>query len=89
MSDSDPTQLKVAYERLEAAIEEVCRLEGSDGVMTEWVVLICHQRFDDDGDGISEYGKLVPHGGRQMPHHRVMGLLDFQLTRLRAEAVEE
>ena len=89
MTAADPAQLEAAYDNLEAAINEVCRLEGFDGVMTEWVTLTCHQNFDDDGDGIARYGTLLPHGGRQVPHHRVMGLLDFQLTRLRADAAED
>lgn len=80
--------LAAAYGRLEDAIREVSELDDFDGVLTEWVVLTCHQRFDDDGDGIAQYGALLPDGGGQIPHHRIMGLLDFQLARLRASAAE-
>lgn len=81
--------LKAAYGRLEQAIHDVSACEGTEGVMTEWVVLTSHQKFDDDGDGVTEYGILLPEGGGQTPHHRVMGLLDLQLTRMRAQAAED
>ncbi|MFJ3278486.1 hypothetical protein [Streptomyces halstedii] len=79
-------QEKAAYQRLEAAVEEVCRLEGYEGVLTEWVVIAASQRFDEDGDGITQVGTLLPGGGGAIPHHRVMGLLDFIQARMRAEA---
>lgn len=82
----DP-DLKAAYQHLEDAILTVARLEGFEGVLTEWVVLTSHHRFDDDGSTISQNGKLLPPG--QTPHHHIMGLLDFELTRLRAEAAQE
>jgi hypothetical protein len=80
---------KAAYARLEEAIKEVGRLEGSDGVLTEWAVLATVQRYDGDGDGITQVLMLLPDGGGQTPHHRIMGLLDFQLTRMRAEISQE
>lgn len=82
-------ELKAAYRRLETAIRDVSELEDYEGVMTEWVIVTSHQRFDDDGDGITQYGILLPEGGGHTPHHRAMGLLDFQLTRLRAQAAED
>ncbi|MFJ3083021.1 hypothetical protein ACIPJG_25155 [Streptomyces halstedii] len=80
---------KAAYQRLEAAVEEVCRLEGYQGVLTEWVVIAASQRFDEDGDGITQVGTLLPGGGGAIPHHRVMGLLDFIQARMRAEAARD
>ncbi|MDX3183479.1 hypothetical protein PV334_19735 [Streptomyces sp. ME02-7008A-1] len=77
-------QEKAAYQRLEAAVEEVCRLEGYQGVLTEWVVIAASQRYDEDGDGITQVGTLLPSGGGAIPHHRVMGLLDYVQTRMRA-----
>lgn len=82
-------ELKAAYVRLEEAIRGVSELDGYEGVMTEWVIVTSHQRFDEDGDGVTQYGILLPEGGGQTPHHRVLGLLDFQLTRLRAQAAED
>jgi hypothetical protein len=77
---------KDAYRRLEEAIEEVCRLEEFEGVPIEWVVIAASQRFDEDGDGITQVGTLLPDGGGRIPHHRLLGLVDFVQVRLRAEA---
>ncbi|WP_406078763.1 hypothetical protein OG337_29135 [[Kitasatospora] papulosa] len=82
-------QEKAAYQRLEAAVEEVCRLEGYQGVLTEWVVIAASQRYDEDGDGITQVGTLLPSGGGAIPHHRVMGLLDYVQTRMRAMAAAD
>jgi hypothetical protein len=79
---------RAAYERLAQAIEEVARNEGTLGVLTEWVVVFAAQRFDDDGDGLTQVGITLPDGGGQVPYHRVMGLLDYALTRYRAEVAE-
>ncbi|MFJ6559988.1 hypothetical protein ACIQMV_08905 [Streptomyces sp. NPDC091412] len=80
---------KAAYRRLEEAIEEVCRLEGYEGVPIEWVVIAASQRFDEDGDGITQVGTLLPDGGGQIPYHRVMGLVDFVQARMRGEAARD
>ncbi|MFF0055692.1 hypothetical protein ACFYRI_15005 [Streptomyces microflavus] len=80
---------QAAYRKLEAAIEEVCELEGYEGVPIEWVVVAASQQFDDDGDGITQVGTLLPNGGGAVPHHRVMGLLDYVQTRMRAEAARD
>lgn len=85
MTDPD---LKAAYERLTQSIEEVARLEGAEGVLTEWVIIFASQHFDSDGDGITQVGITLPDGGGQVPYHRVMGLLDYALTRYRAEVAE-
>lgn len=76
---------KVAYRRLEEAIEEVGRLEGAEGVITEWVIAYATQRYDEDGDAVNQVGTMVPHGGGHLPYHRMMGLLDYALTMCRAE----
>ena len=83
------TELADAYRRLEEAIDAVGRLEGFDGILTEWAVITSCQGFADDGDGVTQVGILLPDGGGQVPHHRVMGLLDFTLARLRAQAAED
>lgn len=80
---------KAAYRRLEEAIEEVCRLEEYQGVPIEWMVIAASQRFDDDGDCINQVGTLLPGGGGTIPHHRLMGLVDFVQVRLRAEAAHD
>ena len=78
-------ELKAAYERLEAAIEDVARTEGAEGVLTEWVVVYASHRYDESGDGLTQVGQLMPGGGDRVPYHRLMGLLDYALTLRRAE----
>lgn len=87
MSEED--DLKQAYGRLEAAIVEVGNLEGFEGVITEWVIVAACQRLDDDGDGVTQVGTLLPDGGGRVPFHRLMGLLDYALTRTRAEVARD
>lgn len=81
MEDTD--QLKAAYANLEAAIAEAGRLQDFDGLITEWVVVAAVQSYDDDGDVRVQVGTLLPVDGG-VPYHRVMGLLDYSLTRCRA-----
>ncbi|MGW2170401.1 hypothetical protein ACWC1C_07695 [Streptomyces sp. NPDC001705] len=82
-------ELKAAYQRLETAIDEVARLESFEGVMTDWIVVCASQRYDNDGDGLSQVGTLLPEGGGHVPYHRSMGLLDYALTRMRAEIARD
>ncbi|RSR98032.1 hypothetical protein EF913_28290 [Streptomyces sp. WAC04189] len=83
------SELKAAYQRLDTAINEVARLETFEGVMTEWIVVVACQRYDAEGDGITQVGTLVPDGGGHVPYHRSMGLLDYVLTRMRAEVARD
>lgn len=76
---------KAAYARLEEAIREVNELGGGEGVLTEWLVVTATHSYDDDGDVLTQIGKLLPGGGGQVPYHHMMGLLDYALTRCRAE----
>lgn len=77
-------ELKDAYQRLAGAIEDTARLEGAQGVLTEWVVVFSTQRYDEDGDAVTQVGTTLPNGGGEVPFHRLMGLLDYALTRCRA-----
>ncbi|KPC64432.1 hypothetical protein ADL27_61075 [Streptomyces sp. NRRL F-6602] len=85
MADADISR---AYRALEAAITEVGRLEGFDGVLTEWIVVTSTQRYDADGDTVTQIGTLMPDGGGA-PYHRLMGLLDYAHTRMRAEVARD
>jgi len=76
-----------AYQRLADAIDAVARIEGADGILTEWVVVTATQRYDEDGVALTQVCTLLPHGG-QVPHHRLMGLLDYALTLTRAAITE-
>lgn len=43
------------------------------GVLTDYVVCVAAQRFDDDGDIRTLYGSLYQDDS--MPHYRILGLL--------------
>jgi hypothetical protein len=83
MPQLNPEQ-KQAYRELEAAIERVLRLRGATGVLTEYVTLCGVQTIDDEGDTAGSVMMVLPMGGG-LPYHRVMGLLDYTHTVLRAE----
>lgn len=75
---------KEAYAELERAIERVLRLRGAEGILTEYVTLAGVQTIDDDGDTAGSVMMILPMGGG-LPYHRVMGLVDYTQTVLRAE----
>jgi len=75
---------KEAYAELERAIERVLRLRGATGMLTEYVTLCAVQSIDDEGDTAGSVMMVLPMGGG-LPYHRVMGLLDYTHTVLRAE----
>lgn len=75
---------KEAYAELERAIERVLRLRGAEGMLVEYVTLCAVQTIDDEGDTAGSVMMILPMGGG-LPYHRVMGLVDYTKTVLRAE----
>jgi hypothetical protein len=75
---------KQAYRELERAIEKVLRLRGATGLLTEYVTLCGVQSIDDEGDTAGSVMMILPMGGG-LPYHRVMGLVDYSQTVMRAE----
>lgn len=75
---------KEAYAELERAVDKVLRLRGAEGILTEYVTLCGVQTIDDDGDTAGSVMMILPMGGG-LPYHRVMGLLEYSQTVLRAE----
>lgn len=75
---------KEAYAELERAIERVLRLRGAEGILTEYVTLCGVQTIDDEGDTAGSVMMVLPMGGG-LPYHRVMGLVDYTQTVMRAE----
>jgi hypothetical protein len=84
---TDTTQ--AAYQRLQDAIDGCARAEGADGILTDWTVVYATQRYDDTGGALTQVGRLTPTAGGGTPYHRVMGLLDYALTRCRAEVAND
>lgn len=83
MPSLSPEQ-KQAYRELEVAIERVLRLRGAKGILTEYITLCGVQTIDDEGDTAGSVMMILPMGGG-LPYHRVLGLLDYTHTVLRAE----
>lgn len=83
MPPLNPEQ-KAAYAELERAIENVLRLRGATGMLVDYVTLAGVQTIDDEGDTAGSVMMVLPMGGG-LPYHRVMGLIDYTQTVLRAE----
>lgn len=85
MSDA----LKSAYEELEAAIKKVAALEtdGPPAVLIEWVVLTASSHYEEDG-GWTRSQMLIPED-QDIPHYRILGLLEFASTRVRKDIADD
>jgi hypothetical protein len=75
-----PEQI-AADEALREAIDRVMKVyemlpEGTGpSVLTEYVVITCHQGFEDTGQGNARYNWTIQDDG--MPWHRILGLVDM------------
>jgi len=79
-----PPELKQAYTELESALDKLLHLRGAEGILVEHVTLASIQSFDDEGDAVASVMMVLPMGGG-LPYHRVLGLVDYAQTVLRAE----
>jgi hypothetical protein len=77
-------EAKKAYTELEAAVQAVLRLRGATGMLVEYLTICSLQEVDEDGDMVGSVLMVLPMGGG-IPYHRVMGLLEYEQTVLRAE----
>lgn len=74
------------YDDLVDAIGAAAALEGCEGLLTDWVVLVGYQQFQEDGSLLTTVGDLLPYPGTQ-PLHRTLGLIDYAQAVLRHCAV--
>ncbi|MCU1677264.1 MAG: hypothetical protein JWM93_2022 [Frankiales bacterium] len=85
-----PEQI-AADDALSAAIDGHLRAyypdETSPGVSGEYVVVATWQLWDDAGEGSTRY-VVIPRD-QDVPVHRLVGLLDYALTRKRAFIAED
>lgn len=51
-------------------------------VLTEYVVISAHHRYDDDGEPITAVSAIYRDG--DVPAHRALGLMEFARARLKA-----
>ena len=81
-----------ADEHLNDAIDQAYRAyfpeaeHGGRGVPMEYAVVGCAAIIDEDGDPFTRVFQLTRDDG--VPIHRLLGLLDYSATRLRAQVVE-
>jgi len=82
--DAADDRLKAADEALDEAIREALAARGYDvGVIVDRFVCVALQHYDDDGDLVSSIARIVP--GEEIPHYRMLGILDVLTTRLRRD----
>lgn len=81
---ADGTRLKAADEALDDAIREALAARGYDvGVIVDRFVAVALQHYNDDGVVVSSIARVVP--GDEIPHYRMLGMLDVLATRLRRD----
>lgn len=81
---AEDARIKAADDALDEAIREALAARGYDvGVVVDRSVAVALQHFDDDGDSISSIARIVP--GEEIPHYRMLGMLDVLATRLRCD----
>lgn len=81
---SDDPAVRAADRALDAAIQQSLHARGYDvGVVVDAFAVVALQHYDDDGDLVSSIARIVP--GDQIPHYRMLGMLDVLVTRLRRD----
>jgi len=76
--------LKAADSQLDAAIHDALKARGYDvGIIVDRFVCVALQHYDDDGTLVSSIARVVP--GEEIPHYRMLGMLDVLATTLRAD----
>lgn len=81
---TDAARLKAADERLDDAIRDALAARGYDiGVIVDRFACVAIQHYGDDGTPISSIARVVP--GEEIPHYRMLGMLDVLATRLRRD----
>ncbi len=79
------TEQIAADDALTAAIQQVITVYADDDhayLLSEYVVALARQRFDDDGQGVTAIGMIFRDG--DVPEHRALGLLEHARIQLRA-----
>jgi hypothetical protein len=81
---NDAARLRAVDEALDEAIREALEVRGFNvGVVVDRFVCVALQHFDDDGTSVSSIARVVP--GEEIPHYRMLGMLDVLATRLRRD----
>lgn len=68
------------YEKMHEYVSEILREDGSNYMLSDWIVVAVSHGFDEDGEQIAEYALLHPNGGDQ--HYKSLGLIKYAETRI-------
>ena len=75
------------YQKIEDALHAIIKLQGREGILTDYVILSAVQSIDDDGIFLTNTGwHTNPKNG--VPYHRMMGLIEYNRALMMKEAVE-
>lgn len=70
-------EIRRAQQALDDAIKALMELHGytgpKEGVITDWIVVVAQEGYEDDGDVKSGYTSL--YSGGSMATHKALGLL--------------
>lgn len=81
---AEDARIKAADDALDETIREALAARGYDvGVVVDRFVAVALQHFDDDGNSVSSIVRIVP--GEDIPHYRMLGMLDVLETLLRRD----
>lgn len=87
MSDENKDRAAELYEVLDNTVRELATLEiVSEGLVTDWMVVVAAQTFDRDGNVLDTVDPLLPNRGRATPRYRTFGMLKDLLTQYEAAA---
>lgn len=74
--DAKKAQIEKAYDDLEGVIRKLVSLEISDtGLVTDFVVGVAIQAYDDEGNMLDTVEPILPQRGRLTPRYRIFGIL--------------
>lgn len=76
------------YEKIEESLRAISKVQGREGLLTDYIILTAVQSIDDDGIVLTNTGwHTNPKNG--VPYHRMIGLVEYARAMLIKEATEE
>jgi hypothetical protein len=74
-------EIEQAYKELDDAVRKLVTLEMTDkGLVTDYLVAVAIQAYDEEGNMMDTVEPILPERGRLTPRYRTLGLLkDLQV----------
>lgn len=76
------------YSIIEDALKAITRLQGREGLLTDYIIVSAVQYFDECGTPITNTGWHI-NPENSVPHHRMLGLLAYATAMLQRDATED